>query len=158
MPVLIDALGPKRDTWTFCRDSEPLRTESAQLISPTRWREERDEIRAANVNWGLVLPPDAVGEELADDLSVFALLAIEFPVFSDGRGYSLARLLRERLGYTGRLRAIGDLQADCVAFMARCGFDEFLLPSAELLDAAIRANRWISVGYQSDIRPRATVL
>ena len=58
-------------------------------------------------------------------LARLALIAIEFPRFSDGRGYSAARLLRERLGYRGELRAIGDVLADQIALMRRCGIDSF---------------------------------
>ncbi len=70
----------------------------------------------------VTLPPDTAPDELVDHLHR-ALIAIEFPVFSDGRGFSLARLLRD-MGYEGRLRAVGRLIADQYAMARRVGFDE----------------------------------
>jgi uncharacterized protein (DUF934 family) len=66
-------------------------------------------------------------DQLRDALPSIPLIALRFPVFTDGRAYSQARLLRQRLGYQGELRALGDVQRDQIAYMARCGFDTFLL-------------------------------
>ena len=66
-------------------------------------------------------------DQLRNALPAIPLIALRFPVFTDGRAYSQARLLRQRLGYQGELRAIGDVQRDQIAYMARCGFDTFLL-------------------------------
>jgi phosphoadenosine phosphosulfate reductase len=63
-------------------------------------------------------------------LSRLALIAIEFPRFSDGRGYTAARLLRERLGFRGELRAVGDVLADQISLMRRCGIDSFQVTHA----------------------------
>ena len=60
---------------------------------------------------------------VADDLDRFDLIALEFPKFTDGRAYSYARLLRERYGFTGEVRAVGHVLRDQIAFMLRCGFD-----------------------------------
>jgi uncharacterized protein (DUF934 family) len=70
-------------------------------------------------------------EDLKDDLSRFALIAIDFPKFADGRGYSIAYSLRARLGYSGELRAIGDVLRDQLFLMSRVGFDAY----------AVRADR-----------------
>lgn len=70
-------------------------------------------------------------EDLKDDLSRFALIAIDFPKFADGRGYSIAYNLRARLGYSGELRAIGDVLRDQLFLMSRVGFDAY----------AVRADR-----------------
>ena len=66
-------------------------------------------------------------EDYAGDLANLPLIAVEFPAFTDGRGYSLARLLKERYNYKGEIRAIGDVLIDQLHFMKRCGFDTFLL-------------------------------
>lgn len=64
---------------------------------------------------------------VADSLEAFSLIAVNFPQFTDGRGYSTARLLRERYGWRGELRAIGDIQRDQLYYLSRCGFDAFVL-------------------------------
>lgn len=64
------------------------------------------------------------------------LIAIHFPVFTDGRGYSLARLLRSRHGYRGELRAVGDVLRDQLYFLHRCGFDAFALRTDQAVDEA----------------------
>jgi uncharacterized protein (DUF934 family) len=69
--------------------------------------------------------------QIADSLAAFGLIAVNFPQFTDGRGYSTARLLRERYGWTGALRAIGDVQRDQLFYLLRCGFDEFLLAESQ---------------------------
>ncbi len=68
--------------------------------------------------------------EVASDLSRFSSIAIEFPAFTDGRGYSSARLLVERLGYEGELRAVGDVLADQIPLMRRCGINAFVVSHA----------------------------
>jgi uncharacterized protein (DUF934 family) len=77
------------------------------------------------------LAPDQDPAVLGDKLSVLALIAVDFPAFADGRGYSIARLLRERLGFEGELRAVGDVLRDQLSYMAQVGFDAF----------AVRADR-----------------
>ena len=80
--------------------------------------------------------------QVADSLEAFSLIAVNFPQFTDGRGYSTARLLRERYGWTGELRAIGDVLRDQLFYLTRCGFDSFLLaegqnvPQGDLLRGA----------------------
>ena len=92
---------------------------------------------------------------LAPALDRLRLVEISFPKFRDGRGYSAARILRDELGYTGELRAQGDVLVDQLWFMRRCGFDSFA-PERELDPAAVERalNRYPEV-YQraADGRP-----
>ena len=92
------------------------------------------------------LPPDAVVIRLqphedpatvADRLGAAARVEIHFPKFGDGRGFSLARLLRERYGYQGELRAVGDVFRDQLFYMESCGFDAFELRDGEDARAAL---------------------
>jgi len=82
-------------------------------------------------------PPDVVLEPTDDPAVVAAavglarVIAVNFPKFGDGRGYSLGRLLRERLGYKGELRAIGEVARDHLHAMEQCGFDAFQLREGE---------------------------
>lgn len=82
---------------------------------------------------------------LLDDL---ALIAVEFPSFADGRGYSIATLLRTRHHYRGELRAVGDVLRDQLFLMARAGFDTFALRDDQHVDRALAAFRDFSVTYQ----------
>ena len=102
-----------------------------------------------------VEPGDDV-RELVPFLDRLALVEVNFPAFGDGRGYSAARVLREE-GYTGELRAVGDVLVDQVAYMRRCGFDAFA-PDAPIdredWDAALE--RWPDV-YQNAADQRTPI-
>jgi uncharacterized protein (DUF934 family) len=86
---------------------------------------------------------------IAGDLDRFTLVAVNFPTFGDGRGYSIARLLRERHGYKGELRAIGEVVRDHLFFMASCGFDAFLLRDDQDPEEALTAFGDFSDAYQA---------
>jgi uncharacterized protein (DUF934 family) len=77
------------------------------------------------------------------------VIAVNFPKFADGRGYSIARLLRERLGYKNELRAIGDVLLDQLQFMKRCGFDRFVLRADKNAEEAARCLSFFSQSYQA---------
>jgi uncharacterized protein (DUF934 family) len=95
----------------------------------------------------LVAPADEV-EPLAEHLSALTLIVIDFPKLGEGRGYSQARLLRQRLHYHGELRARGVLKRDQLLFLARCGFDSFQLDADENPQAALAGFSTFSVAYQ----------
>ncbi|MEK6293743.1 MAG: DUF934 domain-containing protein, partial [Paraburkholderia tropica] len=82
------------------------------------------------------------------DFDKIALIAIDFPVFRDGRGYSIARLLRERYGYKGEIRAIGDVLRDQLRFYERCGFDAYALRADKDIHDALKAFTEFTVQYQ----------
>ena len=100
-------------------------------------------------------PPDALLEPtddpgvLAGRLANLAVVAVNFPKYGDGRGYSIARLLRERYGYQGELRAVGAVARDLLQAMARCGFDSFQLREGEDAQAALAAFDDFSEAYQA---------
>jgi uncharacterized protein (DUF934 family) len=95
----------------------------------------------------LLGPTDEVAP-LAGHLSRLKLIVIDFPKLLEGRGYSQARLLRQRLHYSGELRARGVLKRDQLWFLARCGFDSFQLDANEDLQAALAGFNTFSVAYQ----------
>jgi uncharacterized protein (DUF934 family) len=95
------------------------------------------------------LEPHDDPASLAPRIDRLALVEINFPAFTDGRGYSIARLLRERYGYRGELRAVGDVQRDQLFYLARCGFDSFLLREGEDPQQALRALSDFSDAYQA---------
>ena len=86
--------------------------------------------------------------EMVADLPRLELVALEFPKFSDGRALSQARLLRERYGYRGEIRAMGDVLRDQLFFMTRCGFDAFEPRPDRSLEDALAAFDEFSASYQ----------
>jgi uncharacterized protein (DUF934 family) len=105
------------------------------IVSFDQWQLEPDTWITRGSPLGVVLSAAHKIEQLAPDLARFALIAAEFPTLSEGRGYSQARLLRERWNFKGELRATGYVRRDQLFFMARCGFNSFELPEADLEDA-----------------------
>lgn len=91
-------------------------------------------------------PADAV-EALAPQLPALRAIAIEFPNPSEGRGYTQARLLRERYGFRGELRAVGHVKRDQIGFLVRCGFDAFELSAGESVEGALASLGQYSVAY-----------
>jgi uncharacterized protein (DUF934 family) len=100
---------------------------------------------------GVWLAPTDDPAALADDVHRLPVIAIEFPQFTDGRGYSHARLLRERHRYAGELRAIGDIQRDQLHYLEQCGFDAFLLADGKDVDDALNGFADFSDGYQATV-------
>lgn len=97
----------------------------------------------------VVLEPSDDPRTLADRLPGLKLIAVRFPKYGDGRGYSIARLLRERYGYKGELRAIGVVARDHLQLMAQCGFDSFQLREGEDAQAALAGLGDFSEAYQA---------
>ncbi len=86
---------------------------------------------------------------VADRLGGVARVEVNFPKFTDGRGYSIARLLRERYGYRGELRAVGDVLRDQIFYLSRVGFDGFLLREDQDLEESLGALNDFSEAYQA---------
>ena len=97
----------------------------------------------------VVLEPTDDPRSLAERLPGLKVIAVNFPKYGDGRGYSIGRLLRERYGYKGELRAIGVVARDHLQLMAQCGFDAFQLREGEDAQAALAAFGDISEAYQA---------
>ncbi|MFR0693296.1 DUF934 domain-containing protein [Enterobacterales bacterium AE_CKDN230030158-1A_HGKHYDSX7] len=104
---------------------------------------------------GVWLAPEDDPEDLIWRLKEPALIAIDFPSFRDGRGYSLAYLLRSRLGWRGELRAVGDVLRDQLAHLRQCGFDAFAVREDKSVEDALKGLSGLSVLYgRSVIEPR----
>jgi uncharacterized protein (DUF934 family) len=119
------------DPWTTLALAEGETPESVTLpagdvIFPVAvWLARKNEIVSCHKRIGLLLQPDDKVEEIAADLDYFVVVAVHFPRFVDGRGYSTAALLRQRYHYQGELRAVGDVLHDQLFFMKRVGFDSY---------------------------------
>ena len=134
------------DDWSYLGEIEG--DAAAALILPfAQWLSERDAWLARGGRLGVVLQPAQQAELLAPDISRLSLIAADFSGPSEGRGYSQARTLRERWKFTGELRATGYVRRDQLFFMARCGFNSFELPEAEI-EAAHGALSTFSWAYQ----------
>jgi len=130
--------------WRFVPDGEPLPKGISVLVTPERWEAEREDLRSRNAPIGLLLAPDAVWDDLSGDLPHFPVIAVSFPKFTDGRAFSIARLLRDRDGYTGEVRAVGDYFIDQVPLMRRVGIDAFETDDPTLKQA-LAASVWPEV-------------
>ena len=119
------------------------------IVSLDQWLANLDALILRRDPLGIRLRSDQNPEIIADDLDHFALIALEFPVFKDGRAYSYARLLRERWGFKGELRAVGDVLLEQLHFMGRVGFNAFELTSDKPLQDWKTAAGEFSVWYQA---------
>ena len=145
------------DPWQLLRgDEEPVPDKA--ILPVQRWQElQSDEVLHGHEtsSQGLLLQPDDEPEALLDWLPMLPLIAIDFPSFRDGRGYSQAYLLRTRLGWRGELRAVGDVLRDQLAHMRQCGFDSFAVREDKSVEDALKGLQGLSVLYgRSVIEPR----
>lgn len=135
------------DEWRLPAEG-PVTDDAALILPLAEWRAERARWLARSGPLGVILAPADDEQELVADLPRLGLVAAEFTTFSEGRGYTQGRLLRERWGFARELRARGAIRRDHVFLLARCGFNSFELPEAEL-EGAVAALRTFSAAYQS---------
>ena len=125
------------------------------IVSTAQWLAQKESLLARQGRVGVWLANTEDPATIADELKHFALVAIYFPHFTDGRGASIARLLRERHGWSGELRAIGDVIRDVIFYLSRCGFDAFDLKAGADAQAALSAFGDFSEAYQTSFeRPQ----
>jgi uncharacterized protein (DUF934 family) len=158
MATLIKELRIVADSWHLLeRGPEgelpevPVRGDA--IIPLALWLARREELlaRAETGTLGVWLDANEGPEALAGDVQRFPLIAVNFPKFGDGRGYSIARLLRERYGFKGEVRAIGDVLRDLLYFMRQCGFDAFALREDQDPQESLAAFHDFSDGYQTSV-------
>ena len=118
------------------------------IVPLALWQGQREALLVREGRLGVWLGGEDDPDDIAGDLEHFELVAVHFQSFTDGRGYSIARLLRERYGWRGELRAIGDVQRDQLFYLARCGFDAFHLREGDNVEAALAAFNDFSEAYQ----------
>lgn len=144
------------DDWTLVADDERLST-AKEVINFSRWSiaigSEKEKLIAKREagTLGIQLNAGDTADLLSTDCQGFALINVEFPKFADGRGYSAARLLRERYGFTGQLRAIGDVLFDQLFFMMRCGFNAMAMRADQDLELCVKGFETFSSSYQGDV-------
>jgi uncharacterized protein (DUF934 family) len=128
MPTLIKLQGGRmvlaNDAFTAVADDQELPPGDV-IISLARFQADGDRLLHEGRAVGVRLEAGEEAEALAYDLPRIAVVALAFPKFRDGRHYSNARVLRERFGYKGEIRAVGDVLREQAGFMVRCGIDAF---------------------------------
>lgn len=175
MPKLLKNAALTHDTWVRLRPVSELSTTestvnsetvtgknalqtlpSGNILFPlTYWLEHRNDL-LERPDSGLWLNSDDDPEPLSKDIYERPCIAVNFPVFTDGRGFSLAHLLRTRYNYPGELRAVGNITVDQLYYLKRCGFDTYQLNDNDIndntaIDTALRSLNSFSVQYQADI-------
>jgi uncharacterized protein (DUF934 family) len=144
---LITVDGFRADPFASLADDAPL-PDGAVLVSLSRFQAERDALIARNAPLGVRLKSDESPQGLGEDLHRLSLVALEFPKFRDGRGFSWARLLRTRLHFAGDIRAVGDFLTDQIAYQQRVGFNQWEVAEGFTPDDLRRALTEISNVYQ----------
>lgn len=147
MQNLINQNSTLENNWQIVVDQASELPQGNILVEASYWLENQSEL-SKRPNVGIYLNGDADLESLKDVLDSFEVIAVNFPAFADGRGYSLARLLKERYHYKGEVRAIGDVLIDQLYFMKRCGFDTYLLKDGLEAEKALQYFSTFSDPYQ----------
>ena len=132
-----------------CTNMEVLPKSGALIVSVTQWQDHWEKLVRRGESIGVKLKSDEHPEIIADDLESLTVIALEFPTFKDGRAYSYARLLRERYGFTGELRAVGDVLLEQIHFMERVGFNSVEIDSDDPLADFKTATEEFTVWYQA---------
>ncbi len=131
------------------QDPATVAIPAGKVIVPLRvWQAQREAI-VLRGDFGVWIASDERPEVLKGEVGLFAVIAVDFPKFTDGRGYSIAYNLRARLGYTGELRAIGDVLRDQLFSMARVGFNAFATRQDRSIDDALKGLTDFSETYQA---------
>lgn len=146
------------DPFVDVSGADTLPERGAIIVSLEQWQSHRDALLARGEPLGLRLRSDQMPDAVRSDVGHFDVIALEFPKFRDGRAYSYARLLRERYGYAGELRAVGEVLLEQLHFMLRCGFDAFEIRDPDPLGAYRAAAADFSVWYQPTGDGRPTVM
>jgi uncharacterized protein (DUF934 family) len=145
------------DRFNRVPDDAPVPAEGAVLIPAERFLADADKLAARGGETGVIWPNNRDIEELAPYLDRLAVVALVFPAFKDGRAYSQARILRERLGFRGELRATGQVLRDQFLFMLRAGFDTFEVKKEADAEVFADVVKRYSVFYQPTGDGRGTV-
>lgn len=118
------------------------------LVPLSTWNSLVENKQEDRLPAGFWLESHETPEDILENPNQAMIIAIDFPAFTDGRGYSLARLLRQRYHFTGELRAFGDIHRDQLYYLSRCGFDSFAMADPAQTESAIENLNDFSVAYQ----------
>jgi len=131
MPKIIKNRAVIEDSWQLLREAPVDGLPDGPIIVPlSYWLEQREALSQRGCV-GVWLASDQPPAPLADDLANIPVVAVDFPLFTDGRGFSYGRTLREHHGYKGEVRAVGQFIRDQLFYLSRCGFDAFAIETAD---------------------------
>jgi uncharacterized protein (DUF934 family) len=157
MPKIIKNQKIVDDTWQLLKlaegdSAEAVALPDAPVLLPLAvWLARKAEIISRGGLIGVWLESNEDPQAIAGDLENFAVIGVNFPKFTDGRSYSSARLLRERYGYKGEIRALGDVLQDQLFFMKRCGIDAYALLEGKNIEQALAGLLDFSETYQAAV-------
>jgi uncharacterized protein (DUF934 family) len=138
------------DQWTVVRDLSSSSAPEREILPLACLQADQAQQLSLPLH-AIWVSPDDDFESCADKFGQLALIAVDFPSFRDGRGYSIGYLLRTRYGWQGELRAIGDVLRDQLNYMRRCGFDAFAVRADKDIDDALKGFSRYSVQYQGAV-------
>lgn len=152
MPKLIKDAAIINDDWQVLGldHFEPDMTipEGKVIVPLELWQAQKQTLSTRNESLGVWLNSDQLVDELGSDCEDLAVVALHFPTFMDGRGFSAANLLRQRYGYTGEIRAFGNIIRDQMFYLKRCGVNSFSLADNIDLEAALDSLNDFTDSYQ----------
>lgn len=159
MPVVISLSEVISDDWIRIDDNSEIDEPAQIIVSRQRLQRDWTDLQKSGFILGLELEVTDAVEEFAGYLSRLDLIVLNFEVFADGRAFSQARLLRERMDYFGDIRAQGNVLRDQLSFMHRCGFTQFQLADAEGEEVRLALNAFsdISHSYQPELAIRTSI-
>ena len=145
-----------QDAFVTVADDAAL-PDGAAIVSLARFQKDREALLARNAPLGIQLKAPENPELLGEDVQRFSVIVLEFPVFRDGRAFSWARMLRERLKFTGEIRGTGHFLYDQIAYMKRVGFDAWNVADGFSLEQFQRALTEITNVYQPSADRKKTI-
>jgi len=141
------------DTWLRLEDGEAVPQGADVIVGLDRLRAEFGSLMLHDGRLGVALPNDRPVEDVVDFLEALDAVVLDFPAFTDGRAYSQARKLRRDHGYSGELRAVGNVLPDQLAFMRQCGLDVFEVNGRFDRETWVRAATAMTLTYQRGYLP-----
>jgi uncharacterized protein (DUF934 family) len=138
-----------QDNWKFIPDGASLKADF-NIISLSRWKQEQNYL-INYTNLGLRLKSDVIIEDIVKDLTHFSLIELLIPIFTDGRAYTHARLLRSRYDFTGDIRINGDFMLDQIFYLNRAGISSYILDDVDSAKKAITVMSDFSDHYQESV-------
>lgn len=146
----------QENTWTLVAKSEgeasAVAVPAGQVLIPVSvWLAQKEQLQS-RTDIGVWFDSDEAADLIADDANRFAVIGVSFPLFMDGRSFSTARLLRERYGFKGELRAVGNFIRDQLCYLRRCGVNAFAFANPEAdLEEAVKSLADLQEYYQASV-------
>jgi uncharacterized protein (DUF934 family) len=151
MPQILKDTQVVSDNWILLDENADSIPNGDILLSYQQWQNFAEQLSNHNGSIGVWLEGHAEIEQIIEPLLNLPLIAINFPKFADGRGFSSARLIRERYNYSGELRAIGGFIRDQLYLLKRCGFNAFQFSDENELSDAAESLKDFSENYQVSV-------